>query len=601
MLGMRRQVRRVRWLGWPVPAAVLALLVLAAALGLVSTPAPVHAQSGGFPLPAPAGSVWSVVAGYNTGSHFGDDPHALDLVRDDAPAAGTPVLAPITGTITYVSSDCLTINNGDGMAVLLCHLFPDPALFRGFPVQTGNALGAVAPDFFAGNGGLAHLHLSVHRTLGAGQIRDTVPLVGEWALEGVDLLWTGAYNAHAGTRFVSSNGVRVAAPPPPPPAAPEPPSPDPDIDESFNLQVLRPGWNAVGWTARTSVAEVATSLGDAVTALFTFDRDAQRFRRFSLGTPDVLNDLALLRNGDGLLIHVAASQGAILARPPPGDPEPLSLATGFNLVTWTGEPRSIQQAVIGLGDALDAVFAWDAVAQRYQAFRPGAEPFLSRLTTLDRGQAVWVLLRRPAVWDPQASAPPAFPPDPPPPADQDPGEASGPGTPEGFEYRVVGPSCLNLRPAPTTIGTTPITCLAGGTVLQPLGPTATDVSGRDWMRVRVLGLEGWVATEFVALLPITPGLVQGVATFYHPSLAGNPMFCGGVYNPNDLTIASSTAYPCGTQLRLWRDGRSIVVTVQDTGLLPLNHIDLSEAAYNQLDLPAEGIIPIQIEVLSRPQ
>ena len=590
MRGMRRQVQRVRWLGWSAPAAVLALLVLAAALGLASTPAPVHAQSGGFPLPAPAGTVWSIVAGYNSSTHTHSDrnPHALDLVREDAGTAGTSVLSPLDGTISFVDSECLTINNGGRHALLICHFFPDPDLARGTPVHIGKPLGAVAPAGFAGSGAIAHLHLAVHRTLGAGQLRDTVPLVGEWALEGVALPWTGDFNAHSGDRFVSTNRVRVAATPPPP-ADPQPPPQDLPIDERFDLQVLRPGWNAVGWTARTTVAEVAASLGNAVTALFTFDRDAQRFRRFSLRAPDYVNDLALLRQGDGVFIHVAATQGAILARPPLGDPIPLTLSAGFNLVTWTGEPRPIRDAVVGLGDALDAVFAWDAAAQRYQAFRPGAEPFLSRLTTLDRGQAVWVLLRRPAFWDPQASGPPP----PPPPGDP-------PLVPPGFEQRVIGPSCLNLRPAPTTIGTTPLACLSPGTVLEPLGATATDVTGRDWMQVRFLGLEGWVATEFVALVPITPGLVEGVATFYHPSLAGDPMFCSGIYDPNNPTIAASTTHPCGTQLRLWRDGRSIRVTVQDTGLLPLNHIDLSEAAYNQLGLPAEGIIPIQIEVLSRP-
>jgi rare lipoprotein A (peptidoglycan hydrolase) len=40
--------------------------------------------------------------------------------------------------------------------------------------------------------------------------------------------------------------------------------------------------------------------------------------------------------------------------------------------------------------------------------------------------------------------------------------------------------------------------------------------------------------------------------------------------------------------------------VQDTGLLPTNHVDLSEAAYDQLGLQAEGRIPVLIEVLSTP-
>ena len=76
------------------------------------------------------------------------------------------------------------------------------------------------------------------------------------------------------------------------------------------------------------------------------------------------------------------------------------------------------------------------------------------------------------------------------------------------------------------------------------------------------------------------------------------MYCGGIYNPNDPTVAASTTWPCGTRLRVSYGGNSIDVVVQDTGLLGGFHLDLSEAGFQALAPLAEGRISIHIEVLS---
>jgi hypothetical protein len=631
MQTMRRHVRRERQMGRVVLAAILTFIVLLSTLVLVSSRA--QAQGSVFPLPAPADSVWSIVGGYNTGSHSDTDPHAIDIVREDGPSEGTPVQAPINGTISYLSGACLTINNGGGLAVLICHFFPEPGLFRGLSVQVGDFLGTVAPAFFAENGGLPHIHLAVHQTQGSGLIQGTVPFVGAWALEGVNLPSTGTFNAHAGTRLVSSNGR--GAPQPAPLSSPVPaddpgddlgPAPDPGIDDGISLEVLRQGWNAVGWTSETDAAEVVESLGDAVTVVFTFDAEAQSFRRFSTDAPPIANNLRILGEGDGMLIYIEDSRGAILPRPPIGSPRPLVLEAGFNFTTWSGASATPDAALISLGDSLVAVFAWDAGEQRYRIHRPGFAQ-LSDLAEVESGQALWLQLSAPGVLDPEAGshvdpaallAPPADPPEEPATGDArpdvTPAEADAPTVvpADRVLLQVVGPVCLNLRLVPSTIGNTPITCLAGGVILENFGEVATDVTGRGWLKVDTVGLSGWVATEFTvpfaaarASTPVEPAVPPGdtanaVASYYHPSLAGNPMYCGSTYNPNDPSIAASTTYDCGTQLRVWRDDRFVEVVVWDTGLLPGNHIDLSEAGYNQLGLPSEGIIPVRIELIALP-
>lgn len=192
----------------------------------IAPPTPVASSGSGMPLPAPAGSVWSIVAGYNTATHTGSDPWAIDIVREDASSGGTPVLSPVNGEISYVSSDCLTVDMRDGHLLLLCHIFPASQLQPGTNVSVGDSLGVVAPPGHANNNGLAHIHLAVHTDTGFFGI--AVPLVGEYAVEGRDLLPVSTFNAYQGSTFVSSNGAS-AAPPQPTPSPTPTPTPEPTL------------------------------------------------------------------------------------------------------------------------------------------------------------------------------------------------------------------------------------------------------------------------------------------------------------------------------------------------------------------------------------
>jgi hypothetical protein len=196
-----------------------AVLLLASALAVAATKG---ASAGdGLAFPAPTGTVWSVVSGYNTPTHTGSDPYAIDVVRDDAPTAGTAVLSPVAGEIGYTSSDCLTVRDAADVRILLCHVFPDANLERGVRVVRGQRIATVAPAGHANNNGLAHIHIAAHygstRNFGS-----TLPLAGAYAIEGVQLAPTNTWSAYAGRTFRSTNGLAgpptVAAPPTQPPA-----------------------------------------------------------------------------------------------------------------------------------------------------------------------------------------------------------------------------------------------------------------------------------------------------------------------------------------------------------------------------------------------
>ncbi len=120
--------RRIPLFALLIGVVTFAVLYLGATL---TAPARAEAADPMLSFPAPAGSAWRVLAGYNTVTHSvadGGDMYAVDLQRTDAPSEGTPVLAPIGGTVRFVSSSCATIRDAAGTSVLLCHILVPQSL-----------------------------------------------------------------------------------------------------------------------------------------------------------------------------------------------------------------------------------------------------------------------------------------------------------------------------------------------------------------------------------------------------------------------------------------------------------------------------------------
>jgi hypothetical protein len=163
-------------------------------------------------LGTPVPGRWRVSCGYRCNLHTGVHTFALDLVRMDAPTAGTPVFSPVEGEVVAMSvgtvADCptgtvrgaqagatLVIRFWQGereMRLRLIHLDPDtvpmPLRQQGAHVSVGTYVGSLA--FIAP--GCAHLHLAL--TTVEGTLERPMPLtIGGRHLPdclGVDC-WTG--------------------------------------------------------------------------------------------------------------------------------------------------------------------------------------------------------------------------------------------------------------------------------------------------------------------------------------------------------------------------------------------------------------------------
>src|SRR5947207_7072948 len=143
-----------------------------------------------------------VAAGNNTATHSmadGGDPNALDLVRTDAPTAGTDVLAPASGTISFVDhtgSRCIGIRDAAGRTLLMCHLSPLASIASGQKVSRGQLLATVAAAGDAANNGLSHIHFAVHSGTGGGGggMGVPIPWTGAYTLEDVEMPNTDVSN-----------------------------------------------------------------------------------------------------------------------------------------------------------------------------------------------------------------------------------------------------------------------------------------------------------------------------------------------------------------------------------------------------------------------
>jgi hypothetical protein len=168
---------------------------------------------------------------------------------------------------------------------------------------------------------------------------------------------------------------------------------------------LQPGWNMLGWTMPGSTNLMGSPLAALLPNIFGWDATVQRFESFAASAPTIVNTLNSVQYGDGLWVRLGhrsaqdlrvaygdAPRSVSLSAPEPGRPS-------FNLVTWTGPDRvSVQSATASLGDTLIAVYQWDARSQRFLTYFPGQAPFLSNLSTLRHGDALWVRVGQPITW-----------------------------------------------------------------------------------------------------------------------------------------------------------------------------------------------------------
>ena len=96
----------------------------------------------------------------------------------------------------------------------------------------------------------------------------------------------------------------------------------------------------------------------------------------------------------------------------------------------------------------------------------------------------------------------------------------------------------------------------------------------------------------------TSDVQYGLASWYGSGHHGGPTASGERFNKNAMT-AAHRRLRMQTRVRVTnrKNGKSVVVRINDRGPYGRAIIDLSEAAARQLDMIKAGVVPVKIEVL----
>lgn len=103
-----------------------------------------------------------------------------------------------------------------------------------------------------------------------------------------------------------------------------------------------------------------------------------------------------------------------------------------------------------------------------------------------------------------------------------------------------------------------------------------------------------------AKLSVPAVALRGLATWYGNLFDGQRTANGETYDMGAMTAAHKSL-PFGTIVRVvnLRTHKSVVVRVNDRGILPNNHvIDLSYAAGEKLNIIHSGVAPVKLEILA---
>lgn len=98
-----------------------------------------------------------------------------------------------------------------------------------------------------------------------------------------------------------------------------------------------------------------------------------------------------------------------------------------------------------------------------------------------------------------------------------------------------------------------------------------------------------------------PGVQTGLASWYGPKFHGKMTSSREVFNMYDLT-AAHRSLPFGSHVMVTNldNGKSVIVRINDRGPFVKGRIiDLSYAAARALDMVAEGVVPVRLELLPR--
>ena len=132
-----------------------------------------------------------------------------------------------------------------------------------------------------------------------------------------------------------------------------------------------------------------------------------------VAAPPSSADTARFRQGAALSPTLVVQGGhvtpLVLTLVADGPGRTVTLVRGFNFITWTGATIAVEDALATLPttDRVSAIFAFDAGAQGWDSFRPGAPAFVQGIAELRANGAYFFLMTGAVTWEMPVGAAPS--------------------------------------------------------------------------------------------------------------------------------------------------------------------------------------------------
>lgn len=170
---------------------------------------------------------------------------------------------------------------------------------------------------------------------------------------------------------------------------------------------LEPGWNLAGWTGpETSVLDVFEATPQ-LEVIYAWSGETQSFRGALRQESGSRNALETLEPGMGLWLFVEGTERVNWVRPFLAESALVSLADGWNLVSWGGRDGATADDIFNsLGPGPVVVAAWDASQEALLRASTTAPAGTAAELQVRRGDALWLKTSEREQWlQPGWSAP----------------------------------------------------------------------------------------------------------------------------------------------------------------------------------------------------
>jgi hypothetical protein len=173
-------------------------------------------------------------------------------------------------------------------------------------------------------------------------------------------------------------------------------------DPSFVLH-LQPGWNLISLPVDPGVPgyellSILRPIEKLYKSVWAYDADLKDWKRYTVGVPDVLNDLRTMEPKKGYWINMIDEATLTVTGMRITDMT-IPLSQGWNLVGYSSlKPQPAEDALVSIADERVSIWTYDSKEGNWLKYAIGAPDPLNSLGQLEPGKGYWIYIESGCYW-----------------------------------------------------------------------------------------------------------------------------------------------------------------------------------------------------------